>query len=368
MSSGVGLVRKTPLYDRHVAAGAKLAEFAGYEMPIMYAGIVSEHRRVRTTAGIFDVSHMGEFYVHGPGALASLERVTTNRVAALKEGRVQYTALCREHGGFVDDLLVYRLPGRYMLVVNASNRDKDFDWIRSHLGAGATLEDASDETGLVAIQGPASEAVLSKVADADVRGLRYYSSAYTTVAGKSVLVSRTGYTGEDGFEVYSSPDETPVIWDALFAAGKAHGVEPIGIGARDTLRLEMGYALYGNDIDETRTPVEANLMWITKLDKGDFIGRDAIARRVSEGPRETLVGFELLERGVPRHGQRILAGGREVGVVTSGSFSPTFEKGIGMGYVQPGTSGGIEVEIRERRVSAKVVPVPFYRKGSVRHG
>ncbi len=368
MSSGVGLVRKTPLYDRHVSAGARIVEFAGYEMPIMYAGIVSEHRRVRETAGVFDVSHMGEFFVHGPGALAALEKVTTNRVAALKEGRVQYSALCYEHGGFVDDLLVYRLPGRYMLVVNASNKDKDFEWIRSHLGGGATLEDASDATGLVAIQGPASEAVMSKIAEGgDVRGLRYYHSASMTVAGKRALVSRTGYTGEDGFEVYCTPDDTPAVWDALFASGKAHDVEPIGLGARDTLRLEMGYALYGNDIDDTRTPAEANLMWITKLDKGDFVGRDAIARRAHDGPRETLVGFELLERGVPRHGQRILAGGREIGVVTSGSFSPTLEKGIGMGYVPPGTAGGFEVEIREHRVPARIVSPPFYRKGSVRH-
>jgi len=366
MSGGVGLARRTPLHDRHVSAGARLVEFAGYEMPVMYAGIVSEHRRVRETAGIFDVSHMGEFLIHGPGALAALERITTNRVAALGEGRVQYSALCYEHGGFIDDLLVYRLPGRYMLVVNAANKDKDLDWVRGNLGSGATLEDASDETGLVAIQGPASEAVLSKIVDGDVHSLRYYRSASMTVAGKRALVSRTGYTGEDGFEVYCTPDEAPAVWDGLFAAGREHGVEPIGLGARDTLRLEMGYALYGNDIDDTRTPAEANLMWITKLDKGDFIGRAAIARRLREGVRETLVGFELLERGVPRHGQRILVDGREIGVVTSGSFSPTLEKGIGMGYVPPGTSGGIEIEIRDRRVPATIASLPFYRKGSVR--
>ena len=343
-----------------------MVEFAGFAMPVLYAGVVSEHRRVRQTAGVFDVSHMGEFIVHGAGALAALERVTTNRVAALTEGRVLYSALCYEHGGFVDDLLVYRLPGRYMLVVNASNKDKDFEWIRSRLGKGAVLEDVSDETGLVAIQGPSSEAVLSKIAEGDLQTLRYYHSASMRIAGTDVLVSRTGYTGEDGFEIYSRPDEAPGIWDALFDAGAAHDIEPVGLGARDTLRLEMGYALYGNDIDDSHTPVEANLMWITKLDKGDFIGREAIARRAAEGPKVTLVGFELTERGVPRHGNRVFAGGREVGVATSGTFSPSLEKGLGMAYVEPGTKGAIEVEIRDRMVPGKTVPLPFYRNGSVR--
>jgi len=358
--------RRTPLHDRHVAAGAKLVEFVGFLMPMLYAGIVAEHLRVRATAGLFDVSHMGEFLVHGPGALEALERVTTNRAAALADGRVQYSALCYEHGGFVDDLLVYRLGDRYMLVVNAANKDKDLEWVRAHAGTGATIEDVSDDTGLVAVQGPASEAVLAAVARGDVAGIPYYASATMEVAGKRALVSRTGYTGEDGFEIFTRPDDAGAVWDALLEAGRPHSVEPVGLGARDTLRLELGYALYGNDIDETRTPVEANLMWITKLDKGDFVGRDAIARRLEEGPRERLVGFELLERGVPRPGQRLVSGGRGIGVVTSGSFSPSLEKGIGLGYAPPGTSGAIEVEIRDRLVSARIVSLPFYRRGSIR--
>ena len=343
-----------------------MVEFAGFLMPIQYAGIVPEHRRVRATAGVFDVSHMAEFYVHGRGAVAALERLTTNRVAALDVGRVQYSALCYEHGGFIDDLLVYRLADRYMLVVNAANKDKDLAWVRGHLGPDAAFEDASDEIGLVAIQGPASEAVMLAIAEGDIAGLRYYRSAPMTVAGRRALVSRTGYTGEDGFEVYAATGDAPAVWDALLAAGRPHQVEPVGLGARDTLRLEMGYALYGNDIDDAHTPLEANLMWITKMDKGHFIGRDAIAKRVRDGQKEALVGFELLERGIPRHGQRIVSGDRAIGAVTSGTFSPSLEKGIGMGYVPPGTTGAIEIEIRDRRVPARIVQPPFYRQGSIR--
>jgi aminomethyltransferase len=343
-----------------------MVEFAGFLMPIQYAGIVPEHRRVRATAGLFDVSHMAEFYVHGRGAVAALERLTTNRVEALDVGRVQYSALCYEHGGFIDDLLVYRLADSYMLVVNAANKEKDLAWIRGHLGPDTAVEDASDGIGLVAIQGPASEAVLRAIAEGDVAGLRYYRSAPMAVAGRKALVSRTGYTGEDGFEVYASQDAAPVVWDALLEAGRSSPIEPVGLGARDTLRLEMGYALYGSDIDDAHTPLEANLMWITKMDKGPFIGRDAIAKRVRDGQKEALAGFELLERGIPRHGQRILAGGRSIGSVTSGTFSPSLEKGIGMGYVPPGTKGGIEIEIRDRLVPARIVQPPFYRQGSIR--
>jgi aminomethyltransferase len=357
---------RTPLYEWHVRAGARMVAFAGFEMPVLYRGIVEEHRRVRATAGVFDVSHMGEFSVSGPGALDLLERVTTNRVAALTEGRVQYSAMCYENGGFVDDLLVYRLPGRYMLVVNASNKDKDLEWIRSHASGDVAIEDASSATALIAVQGPASEALLAGITDADLAGMPYYHSASALVAGRGALVSRTGYTGEDGFEIYCDPDDALPIWEAVFEAGAAHDVEPVGLGARDTLRLEMGYCLYGNDIDAERTPVEAGLMWITKLDKGDFVGRDAIVRTKAAPPPVRLVAFELEERGVPRHGQGAAAAGRAIGVVTSGTFSPSLEKGIGMGYLEAGSPPEFEIDIRGRMVPARAVKLPFYKGGSVR--
>jgi aminomethyltransferase len=358
--------RKTPLYDQHIRAGAKMVDFVGWAMPIYYRSIVNEHRRVRETVGLFDVSHMGEFVVTGAGALASLERITTNRVAALSEGRVQYSLLCNHEGGVLDDLTVYRLPGRYMLVVNALNREKDLAWVREHVRDDARVEDVSDETALVAVQGPSSEPVLSAVVDADLASLPYYHSAEMAVAGRDAVVSRTGYTGEDGFEIYCAPEAAPEIWGGLLEAGKGSLIEPVGLGARDTLRLEMGYALYGNEMDETRTPVEAGLMWVTKLDKGDFIGREAIAARKARGAAERLIGFELLERGVPRKDQRIVVAGEEVGVVTSGSFSPSLEKGIGLGYAPLGVGDAIEVAVRGRNLPAGVVGLPFYREGSVR--
>jgi len=359
-------VVRTALYDRHVAAGARIVEFAGYAMPIQYQGIVDEHRRVRSTAGLFDVSHMGEFFLSGPSALESLERITTNRAAALVDGRVQYSAMCYETGGFIDDLLVYRLGDSFMLVVNAANKAKDLDWVTSHLLPGTEFRDATDETALIALQGPRSEDVLQAVGAGSFSTLGYYYAARGSVAGKAALVSRTGYTGEDGFEIYCAPDDAVTIWDALLEGGAPLNIGPVGLGCRDTLRLEMGYALYGNDIDETRTPAEAGLMWITKLKKGDFIGRDAIVRKRTAGLTERLVGFELEGRGVPRHGHVIVAGSETVGVVTSGTFSPSLERGIGMGYLAVGIDGMIEIEIRNRRLKAKLVDLPFYKEGSVR--
>jgi aminomethyltransferase len=358
--------KKTPLYAEHVRSGAKMVEFAGFTMPIFYGGIVGEHRRVRESVGLFDVSHMGEFVISGPDALPAIDRILTNKVASLFDGRVQYTGMCYEDGGFVDDLLVYRLPGRFMLVVNASNKDKDFEWIRANLRGRVTLDDVSDETALVAIQGPSSEAVLAKTTDTDLSELPYYHSAEVRVAGVPLLVSRTGYTGEDGFEIYCRPHEAVAVWNALMEAGSSEGIEPVGLGARDTLRLEMGYPLYGNEMDETRTPVEAGLMWVTKLDKGDFIGRKAIQKRLDEGAPERLIAFELAERGIPRHGQRIVIAGRPLGAVTSGTFSPSLEKGVGMGYVPADASGAIEIEIRDKTVAAKPVSLPFYKRGTVR--
>ena len=364
--SGMTRGLKTALYEKHVRAGAKIVDFVGYAMPMEYTGIIDEHRRVRSTIGMFDVSHMGEFYLSGEGALGDLERITTNRVSALDEGRIQYSAMCYENGGFIDDLLVYRLPDSYMLVVNAGNKEKDLEWVQSHIGSRTELRDASDETALIALQGPLAEKALAKVAGESAASLGYYQSVASKVAGREALVSRTGYTGEDGFEVYIEPDAAGPVWDAFMEAGAEFEIEPVGLGCRDTLRLEMGYALYGNDIGEKRTPVESGLMWITKLKKGDFIGRDAILELKQDGPKESLVGFELKERGVPRHGHRILSEGREVGVVTSGTFSPSLEKGIGMGYVARGTDGPLEIEIRNRTIPAEVVPLPFYRNGTVR--
>jgi aminomethyltransferase len=358
--------RRTPLYDEHARAGARIVEFAGWAMPMYYRGIVSEHKLVREAVGLFDVSHMGEFILTGSDALSSLDRIVTNRVGSLAEGRVQLTLMCDDEGGILDDLLVYRLPGRYMLVVNAANRGKDLSWVREHVRGDTHVEDVSDETALVAVQGPSAERVLGGVASVDVGSLPYYHSAAMAVAGCEALVSRTGYTGEDGFEVYCAPDDATTIWGGLLEAGAEVGIGPVGLGARDTLRLEMGYALYGSEMDETRTPVEAGLLWVTKLDKGDFVGRDAIARRKELGARERLVGFELLERGVPRKDQDIVVGGERVGHVTSGSFSPSLDKGIGLGYVSPGVGDAIEVAVRERAVPARIVGLPFYREGSVR--
>ncbi len=358
--------RRTALYERHVAAGAKMVDFFGWAMPMSYRGIVAEVDRVRQTVGIFDVSHMGQLVLRGPDALAAVERLTTNRAESLKEGRVQYTIMCYEDGGIVDDVLVYRLPERYMLVVNASNCEKDLDWIRSNISGDVVLEDHSDHTQLVAIQGPKSEDVLGRIVEADLSAVGFYRAVRLDILGAKTLVSRTGYTGEDGFEIYCANELAPRVWDALLSAGSEWGVEPIGLGARDTLRLEMGYHLYGQDIDATRTPVEAGLSWVVKKDKGDFIGREAIVARAEEGSAERLTGFELEGRGVPRTGQRILAGGEEVGAVTSGTYSPSLEKGIGLGYVSVVAGDELEIEMRGRTVPARRVKPPFYRDGSVR--
>jgi aminomethyltransferase len=309
---------------------------------------------------------MGEFLVSGPGARSALERLTTNRVSAISEGRVQYTAMCYENGGFVDDMLVYGLPGAYMLVVNAANREKDLDWIRSNVGNDVKVSDVSDETAMIALQGPASEAVLSRISTGDLSALRYYHWMKARVAACETTLSRTGYTGEDGFEIYCDPDDASDIWNALLETGRPEEVEPIGLGARDTLRLEMGYSLYGSEMGPDRTPPEAGLMWVTKLGKGEFIGREAIVRKIDAGIEERIAGFALTERGVPRSGHEIFSGDERVGVVTSGSYSPSLEQGIGLGYVRTDVYETLSVEIRGRRVDGMIVDLPFYREGSVK--
>ena len=366
LTQEVVTVRKTALYDEHVARGARMVEFAGWAMPMLYSGIVPEHRRVRTAAGLFDVSHMGEFVVSGADALPALDRLTTNDLSAVAEGRVQYSAMCYENGGFVDDLLIYAMPGRYMLVVNAANREKDLEWIRRNLTGDATVSDVSDETGLIALQGPASEGILARLTGSDLGALRYYHWMNAEVAGRETTLSRTGYTGEDGFEIYCDPMDAPAIWHALLEEGSSVDIEPVGLGARDTLRLEMGYSLYGSEMDESRTPAEAGLMWITRLSKGEFIGRDAIAKKVEDGVRERIVGFELTARGIPRPGYHIFVGDEKVGYVTSGTFSPSLSRGVGLGYVRSDVTGEISIEIRDRRIEGRTVTLPFYREGSAR--
>jgi aminomethyltransferase len=309
---------------------------------------------------------MGEFIVSGADALHALERLTTNRLASAAEGRVQYSAMCYENGGFVDDLLIYAMQGRYMLVVNAANREKDLEWIRSNFTGDAVVDDVSDEIGLIALQGPASERILTGLTKADLPALPYYYWMKAEIAGHETTLSRTGYTGEDGFEIYCLPADSRAIWSALMEEGAAAGIGPVGLGARDTLRLEMGYSLYGSEMDESRTPAEAGLMWVTRLSKGDFLGRDAIVRRMDEGIAERIVGFELTGRGIPRPGHRIFAGGDDVGHVTSGTFSPSLEVGIGLGYVRSDVTGELSVEIRGNHIEAHTVSLPFYREGSVR--
>lgn len=364
-------LRRTPLYDLHVEAGAKLVPFAGWEMPIQYpAGITAEHNAVRKGAGLFDVSHMGEIEVIGPEALDLVQHLTGNDAGNLEIGQIQYTMLLRPDGGIVDDLLVYRFPDRFLLVVNAANRQKDLDWFTENLPRfDARVVDRSEEIALIALQGPASNQILAGLTEIAVGALDYYHFTEGAVAGRHVLVSRTGYTGEDGFELYVANDDAAPIWRALLDAGKDVGIQPVGLGARDTLRLEMGYVLYGNDIDESTQPYEAGLGWTVKLDKGDFIASEALRELRREGSRRKLAGIRLVERGFPRPGYEIEHEGKAVGVVTSGTVSPSLGEGIGLGYLppelaSPGTSIG--VRIRDRSVAAQVVRPPFYTAGSIR--
>jgi aminomethyltransferase len=360
-------MKKTAFYDIHVSLGAKMVEFAGFAMPIQYQGIIAEHKRVRNTVGVFDVTHMGEFEVHGADAFAFVQRMTTNDVGRLVEGGVQYSAMCYDDGGIVDDLLVYHCGSYLQLVVNASNLSKDYEWLLSHLTGDVRLVDRSDETSLLAVQGPRSIETLQKLTSVDLASMQYYTFVRGTIAGIECLISRTGYTGETGFELYFPADVSTgkTIWDAIFDAGTEFDIEPIGLGARDTLRLEVGFCLYGNDIDQTTNPLEAKLGWITKLQKGDFIGREALLRAKEGGLSRNLVGLTTEGKAFPRHGYPIALGGMECGVVTSGTMSPMLEKGIAMGYVpltsaKPGSV--VDIMIRNQAVPATVVPLPFIHK------
>jgi aminomethyltransferase len=356
-------LKRTPLFSAHVDAGARMVPFGGWEMPVQYRGIVEEHRTVRAAVGCFDVSHMGEFEVEGPGALGALQRLTTNDVSALEVGQIQYSVLCHPHGGIVDDLTVYRLgPDRFMITVNAGNIAKDWAHVTAH-GAGGRWRDVSDVTGLVAVQGPKAEALVGRLADVDVTRIGYYRFAHGKVAAVTTLISRTGYTGEDGFELYVAATDAGRLWTALLDAGRADGVAPIGLGARDTLRLEMRYALYGNDIDDTTNPLEAGLGWVVKPAKGDFIGREAIERVRASGPARRLVGIEMTERAVARHGYPVVKDGVPTGVVTSGSYGPSVDRSIALAYVgsaHAAVSTELGVEIRGQARSARVVKTPFH--------
>jgi aminomethyltransferase len=359
---------KTAFYDFHVAQGARMVDFAGFKMPIQYKGITAEHLAVRQNVGLFDLSHMGEFEVSGPDAEAFLQKVTTNNVAALKDGQIQYSCMTLPTGGIVDDLLVYKMPTRYMLVVNAANLAKDFKWLQDNLSGNAKLVDRSPDTSLLAIQGPNAQKVMAEITDYNLDSMGYYTFALAPVGGEELLFSRTGYTGEDGFELYIAPEQTDKVLNAVVEAGKKHDMAYIGLGARDSLRLEMKMALYGNDIDEATTPVEAGLSWIVDFDK-DFIGKDVLVKQREAKPDRRLICLELEGKVIPRHGYSIVDGDKEVGQVTSGIFSPSLQKPIAMGYVprDKSKSGStVEVEIRGKRVPAKVVKPPFYKNASHR--
>ncbi len=355
--------QRTPLYETHVRAGARLVEFAGWEMPVQYAGILAEHEAVRTRVGLFDVSHMGEVIFRGPRALEALNRTFTNDLSKIADGQAQYGCLCRESGGIVDDVVVYRRSAEDLLVcVNASNRRKDFEWLSAH-ASGADVRNESDEWAQLALQGPLAAQLLQRLAKVNLAQLRSYRFANGEVAGIACLVARTGYTGEDGFELFCSSGEGARLWDALMEAGKAERIQPCGLGARDSLRLEMAYRLYGSDMDDSTTPLEAGLAWVVKLDKGEFVGRDALVRQREQGVGRKLVGFTLTDPGIPRHGYPVLQDGRKVGEVTSGTRSPTLQIPIGLAYVPTALaaeSSSFAVDIRGRAAAARVVKTPFY--------
>ncbi|MFI5006776.1 MAG: glycine cleavage system aminomethyltransferase GcvT [Solirubrobacterales bacterium] len=361
-------LRKTPLNAVHRESGARMVPFGGWDMPVEYSGLIAEHMAVRRAAGLFDVSHMGEFEVAGPGAQDFLQRVTANNVAKLTDGQAQYSALPLANGAPVDDVIVYRhAADRFLLVVNAGNLEKDWKWLQSQGPEGCTLTDRSDETALLALQGPSSQAILQPLTAIDLPQVSYYHFAEGEVAGHPATVARTGYTGEDGFEIFVAADRAAALWRRLIEAGKDTGLLPAGLGARDTLRLEAKMCLYGNDMDETTTLVEAGLGWIVSLDeaKGAFNGRPVLEAQKKGGPPRKLTGFEVTGRGIARHGYPAYLGGDEAGTVTSGSYAPFLQKNIGLVYLPAAkTAVGTEfdVEIRGKRVPARVVPTPFYKR------
>jgi len=359
-------MKKTKLNRKHVALGAKLVEFAGYEMPVQYSSIMGEHKAIRNSVGVFDVSHMGEVIVSGERAFDFVQHITINDVAKLKIGRVQYTAMCYEDGGIVDDLLLYQTgENEYMLVINASNIEKDVEWMNKQNTFGIEIIDESDEYSLLAVQGPNSRKTLEKICEAATE-MEYYHFVVTECDGVEIIVSRTGYTGELGYEIYfkSSIEEAEEIWDTIFTAGVKYEIVPVGLGARDTLRLEMGFCLYGNDIDQTTNPIEAGLGWITKVKKGEFVGRDAILKIKEDGIKRKLVAIISETKSFPRQGYEITENGNSIGTITSGTLSPILGKPIAMGYVEKEYSDVdsiINVKIRNKDVEGQIVKLPFVR-------
>ncbi len=356
----------TPFTDKHIELGAKMHEFAGYNMPIEYNGITNEHLAVVNGVGVFDVSHMGEFWVSGPKAQEFVQKVTSNDASKLGIGKIQYTCLMNDKGGIIDDFLLYRSEEeKYLMVVNASNIEKDWAWCEKQNTMGATLENASDNTALLAIQGPKAVETLQKLTEVDLSTIPYYSFVTDTFAGvDNVLISNTGYTGAGGFEIYFAPEDGMKIWDAVFEAGAEFDIQPVGLGARDTLRLEMGFCLYGNELNEETSPLEAGLGWITKFVEGnDFISRDILEKQKEEGIERKLFGFTMVDRGIPRTGYEIVNADDEViGEVTSGTMSPTLKVGIGLGFAKPEyTKVGTEVfiKVRNRKLKAEVTKLPF---------
>ena len=360
-------MKNTALSHKHESLGAKMVPFAGYNMPVQYEGVNAEHETVRTSVGVFDVSHMGEFFLKGENALALIQKVTSNDASKLVDGKAQYSCLPNNDGGIVDDLIVYKIADNdYMLVVNASNIEKDWNWISSHNDLGVNMTNASEDYSLLAIQGPKAAAAMQSLTNIDLANMAYYSFQIGEFAGiKDVIVSATGYTGSGGIEIYFKNEAAETIWNKVFEAGAAFGIKPIGLAARDTLRLEMGFCLYGNDINDTTSPIEAGLGWITKFDK-EFTNSANLKAQKEAGVSKKLVGFELTERGIPRHDYEIVdAAGNNIGIVTSGTMAPSIGKGIGMGYVKSefaGLDSEIFIQIRNNKVAAKVVKMPFYKK------
>ena len=359
-------MKNTALTSTHIALNAKMVPFAGYNMPVSYEGVNAEHETVRKAVGVFDVSHMGEFLITGENALELIQKISSNDASKLTDGKAQYSCMPNNDGGIVDDLIIYRFnEEKYLLVVNASNIEKDWNWISQHNTVDATMRDISDEYSLLAIQGPKAAEAMQSITDVDLSAIKFYTFEVAPFADvENVIISATGYTGSGGFEIYCKNEDVQQIWDRVFEAGADFGIKPIGLAARDTLRLEMGFCLYGNDIDDTTSPIEAGLGWITKFTK-DFVNSEALKEQKEQGPERKLVGFELDERGIPRHGYEIVDdNGKVIGNVTSGTMSPSLEKGIGMGYVPtelaaPGSK--INIQIRKKALPATVVKMPFYK-------
>jgi aminomethyltransferase len=362
-------MKRTPLYNRHISAGARMIEFGGWQMPVQYSGVIEEHRATRGAAGLFDICHMGEIMVTGSKAFDLLQKVMSRELAPQKDGKMRLSVMTNPDGGILDDLTIYKFSDeRFMVVTNAVTKQKDFEWIvknKAALGiAGVSVEDVTESMGKLDLQGPDAQSILQRIVNCNLAEIKYYSFLETELAGFPALISRSGYTGEDGFEIYMDSSLAEKFWDIILEEGGPDGLKPVGLGARDTLRLEAGLMLYGNEMDELVTPLEVAYSWVPSLEK-DFIGRDALKRQKETGLSKKLIGFEMVDRGIARHGYKIVEGEEEIGIVTSGSMTPTLNKAVGMGfapmkYQEPGTD--IFIRIRENTARARVVPLPFYKR------